>query len=121
MRCGISSVVSDPLDTETIATLLADDCARTILVATKDEPRSAAELSERAAVSEPTVYRRLERLREHDLVVERIEPVTDGKNYKTYQARLNGVDIDLAPEGFTAEIRRREQMADRFTRLVSQM
>lgn len=95
----MSSVVSDPLDTETIATLLADDGARTILVATKEEPRSAAELSERAAVSEPTVYRRLERLREHDLVVERIEPVTDGKNYKTYQARLDGVDIDLPPRG----------------------
>jgi predicted transcriptional regulator len=114
-------VVSDPPDTETIAELLADDCARTILVETKDEACSAAELSDLAGVSEPTVYRRLERLREHDLVVEEIRPVTDGKNYKTYQARLDGVDIDLDPDGFTAEIRRRERMADRFTRLVGEM
>lgn len=111
----------DPPDTETIGELLADDCARTILVETKDEPCSAAQLSERAEVSEPTVYRRLERLREHDLVDEEIEPVTDGKNYKTYRARLDGIDIDLDPDGFTTDIRRREGMADRFTRIVNEM
>lgn len=115
------STVSDPPDTATIADLLADDCARTILIETKDQARSAAELSDRAGVSEPTVYRRLERLREHNLVVEEIRPVPDGKNYRTYRARLDGVEIDLDPDGFTTEIRRREGMADRFTRLVEEM
>jgi len=45
-------------------------CAHDFLEAKK--PRSTAALSEAAGVSEPTVYRRLERLREYDLVAEDI-------------------------------------------------
>lgn len=114
-------MVSDPPDAATLAALLADDCARRILVETKGEPCSAAELSDRTGASEPTVYRRLERLREHDLVAEEIRPVPDGKNYRVYRARLDGVELDLTEDGFIIDVSRRERMADRFTKLVEEM
>ena len=114
-------MASDPPDAATLAALLADDCARAILVETKAEPCSAAQLSDRTGVSEPTVYRRLERLREHDLVAEEIRPVPDGKNYRVYRARLDGVELDLTEDGFTVTLSRRDRMADRFTRLVEEM
>lgn len=113
--------VSDVPDAAELGDLLADDCARRILVETKREACSAAELSDRTGTSEPTVYRRLERLRGHGLVAEEVRPVTDGKNYSVYRARLDGVEIDLDEDGFAVSIARRERMADRFTRIVEEM
>jgi predicted ArsR family transcriptional regulator len=110
--------VSDVRDPEALAELLGDECARTILVEAKREPRSAAELSERAGVSESTVYRRLDRLREYDLVTADIQPVTDGKDYKLYRTRLDGIELDLDESGFEVTVSRRESMTDRFTRFV---
>jgi predicted transcriptional regulator len=110
--------VSDVRDPEALADLLGDECARTILVEAKKEPRSAAELSDCAGVSEPTVYRRLERLREYDLLTEDIQPVTDGKNYKLYRTELDGIELDLSENGFEITISRRERMTDRFTQFV---
>ena len=110
--------LSDVHDPDALADLLGDECARTILVEAKKEPRSAAELSNRAGVSEPTVYRRLERLREYDLVTEDIQPVTDGKNYKLYRTELDGIELDLSEDGFEITVSRRGRMADRFTQFV---
>jgi DNA-binding transcriptional ArsR family regulator len=112
------SAVSDVRDPDALADLLGDDCARTILVEAKKQPRSAAELSDRVGVSEPTVYRRLDRLREYDLVAEEIQPVTDGKNYKVYRTRLDGIELDLGEDGFEITVTRRERMADRFARFI---
>jgi predicted transcriptional regulator len=110
--------VSDVRDPEALADLLGDECARTILVEAKKEPRSAAELSDCAGVSEPTVYRRLERLSEYDLVTEDIQPVTDGKNYKLYRTELDGIELDLNEDGFEITVSRRDRMVDRFTQFV---
>jgi predicted transcriptional regulator len=114
----VADVVSDGTDAAALADLLADDCARHILIETKNDPCSASELSARLDTSEPTIYRRLERLRKHDLVSEEIRPVTDGKNYKVYRARLHRVTLELTDEGFESTVSRRERMADRFTRFV---
>ncbi len=114
----VADVVSDGSDAATLAALLADDCARHILIETRTDPCSASELSTRLDASEPTIYRRLERLREHDLVSEEIKPVTDGKNYKVYQAQLHSLTLELTDEGFETTVARRERMADRFTRFV---
>ena len=111
-------IVSDVRDPEALADLLGDECARTILVEAKREPRSAEELSDFAGVSEPTVYRRLERLREYDLVTEDIQPVTDGKNYRLYRTELDGIELDLSEDGFEVTVSRRDRMVDRFTQFV---
>ncbi|WP_257299050.1 winged helix-turn-helix domain-containing protein [Haloarchaeobius sp. FL176] len=113
--------MADPPDVDTLTDLLADDCARQILVETREEPLPAAALSERTGSSEPTVYRRLERLQAADLVAEEVQVVTDGKNYSVYRAQLDGVELDLTDDGFEVTITRRERMADRFTRLVEEM
>jgi predicted ArsR family transcriptional regulator len=110
--------LSDVDNPTALADLLGDDCARTILVEAKKEPCSAEELSDRAGVSEPTVYRRLERLREYELVTEDVQPVTDGKNYRVYRTQLDGIELDLTEDGFEVTVSRRERMADRFTRFV---
>lgn len=95
--------------------LLDDEYARAILEATSTTPMSAPELAEALDASRPTVYRRIERLRSHDLLEESTELDADGHHRSTYRARLERVVVELADETFSVRVDRREHPADRFT------
>jgi DNA-binding transcriptional ArsR family regulator len=109
----------DELDA--ITELLEDDYARSILRETSEEPLSAEELSDRCDMSPPTVYRRLNRLAEHDLVTVTREVDSSGHHYKMYEARLSRVTIDLESGEFEVTIERTQDAADRFTELVEEL
>lgn len=113
--------VDEDSDVDAIATLLADECSRTILEATAARPLSADELSDRCDVSPPTVYRRLEDLRELDLVSEQTRADAGGHHYKVYTATLDRVVVDLSADGFTLKLSRQERMADRFTQFIEDL
>jgi DNA-binding transcriptional ArsR family regulator len=115
--------VSEDCAIEDVAALLEDETARTILTATSVEPMSATALSERCGVSEPTVYRRLDDLRECHLIEERTEPDLEGGHHeKVYVPRLERVTVTLTEGELALEVDRREEtMADRFTELVEQI
>lgn len=108
-------------DLSAIASLLADDCAQTILIETTTGPLSADELSEICDVSSQTVYRRLETLEEHDLVAEEGQPDAEGHHYTVYTATFDRAVIDLTPDGLELSVSRRNRMADRFTRFVKEV
>jgi DNA-binding transcriptional ArsR family regulator len=118
-----TTTVSEECDLEDVAALLEDETVRTILTATSVEPMSASSLSERCGVSEPTIYRRLEDLRDCELVEERTEPDLDsGHHTKVYAPRLERLTVTLVEGQLDFELERRtETMADRFTDLVEQM
>lgn len=98
--------------------LLADDYARTILVATSREPMSASTLSDRYDMSLPTIYRRVERLQEFDLLTERTEIDTSGGHHRSvYEANLEHLDVDLDDGDLAISVQLREDAVDRFTRL----
>jgi DNA-binding transcriptional ArsR family regulator len=109
--------VSEAADPDEIFELLGDAYVRSILAMTYDRPMSAKELSEACEMSLPTVYRRVEDLTAHDLLVERTRIVADGHHYTTYEANLDGLDVDLTADGFALEVTRREAPSDRFTRV----
>ena len=111
----------DDHDVAAITALLADGCARTILLETMTEPLSAETLSERCDVSPQTVYRRLDELEEHDFVTEQTRVDTGGHHYKVYAATLDRVRVDLTTDGFEMQITRRERMADQFTQFIEDM
>lgn len=115
--------MSEECDIEDVAALLEDETARTILTATSVEPMSATNLSERCGVSEPTIYRRLDDLRECDLIEERTRPdPTGGHHHQVYAPRLERVTVTLVDGDLRLELDRREEtMADRFTELVEQI
>lgn len=111
----------DP-DVETVAGLLEDRTVRAILTETSQEPMSATALKNRCEASGPTIYRRLERLREADLVIEGTRPDPDGGHHRTvYEPNLERVTVELTDGTLSVQIDRREGMADRFTRLVEEM
>jgi predicted transcriptional regulator len=116
MTCGGAT------DDEELFDLLDDQYARRILVAARDGPRSADALSDACDASPSTIYRRIERLRERDLIAgeQRIDP--DGHHYEVYSARLDRVTIDLTEDGFEVTVERYESdPADRFTNLYEEL
>lgn len=111
----------DP-DIETVAGLLEDRAVRQILTQTSVEPMSARRLKEHCDASGPTIYRRLERLREADFIVEQTRPDPDGGHHRqVYAPNLDRITVDLEEGTLSMRIERRETMADRFTRLVEEM
>lgn len=75
--------------------LLSDEYAREILAAASIEPMSAKDLSERCNASLPTVYRRIERLQEHDLIEEHIQIDESGTHREIYSSRLSTFSLEL--------------------------
>jgi DNA-binding transcriptional ArsR family regulator len=104
-----------------VAALLDDATVRCILLATRKEPMSAEQLGERCDVSPTTVYRRLDDLRDADLVEERTELDEDGHHFSVYAATLDRIVLDVTDDGFALSVERRETMSDRFTRFVEGM
>jgi DNA-binding transcriptional ArsR family regulator len=104
---------------EAVAGLLEDETARRILTRTSREPMSASELERHCDASGPTIYRRLERLRERELIEEHTRPDPDGGHHKqVYEPNLRRVTVELVDGELRVEIDRREDMSDRFTRLI---
>ena len=114
-------VVSRTPSVGAVAAVLDDETARQILLETREQPMSADTLSDRCGVSPSTVYRRIEDLREHDLLDEQTRPDEDGHHYKVYTATLDRIVIEATDDGFEVEVTRQESMAGRFTRLLEEM
>jgi len=113
--------MTDDEDAELLS-LLDDEYARAILIETSKEPMSADTLTERCDASPPTVYRRIDRLDEHDLVEAEQELDPDGHHYKTYRARLERVSVELSDGEMDVRVDRSdENAADRFTRLYEEL
>ncbi|MFC6824563.1 helix-turn-helix domain-containing protein [Halopelagius fulvigenes] len=101
-----------------LAALLEDEYAHAILIRTSTREMSAPELSDACDASVSTIYRRIERLQEYDLLSERLQLDKDGHHYKTYRARLDRIEIELNDGEFSVDVTyRAEDPADRFTGL----
>lgn len=109
----ISTVDSD--DGEVVS-LLDDEYARMVLVLTYEEALAADALVDRLDAAPSTIYDRLSRLADHDLVTEQQQIDLNGYHRKTYQARLDQVTVSLSGEGFEIRIDREPtDPADRLT------
>jgi DNA-binding transcriptional ArsR family regulator len=109
-------------DGDEVLSLLDDEYARAILIETSREPMSADALTERCDASPPTIYRRIDRLDEHDLVEAEQELDPDGHHYKTYRARMERVSVELDDGQLVVDVQRADETAaDRFTRLYEEL
>lgn len=106
------------MDEDEVLSLLDDEYARTILVELTKEPMSVSELCTTCEISDPTAYRRLNRLQEVDLVTEQQELDPDGHHYKCYVATVEDVTVTFADGGCEVTVTRSSSdPADRFTDL----
>ena len=107
--------IEDVLDT------IGDQHARRVLSAISREARSAKELAEECELSLPTIYRRLELLQDHDLVVERTAVAEDGNHYNVYECNFDSTVIRLEDDEYDVRIYRKENLPDRFTQLWDEL
>jgi len=108
------------MDEETddeILALLEDEYARTILATLTTEPMSVSELCATCDMSDPTAYRRLDRLQSVDLVRERQELDTDGHHYKSYVSTVGEVTVTFDDGTYDVAVARSTDPSDRFTDL----
>ncbi|MFC7098461.1 winged helix-turn-helix domain-containing protein [Halobaculum marinum] len=104
--------------------VLDDPHARAILAETARSARSVDTLAERIDGSRSTLYRRVQRLVDLDLLAESQEIDPDGHHFSTYRARLDRVTVDLDDDGFTVAVERapvEDDAVDRLNRLFERL
>jgi len=87
--------VSEDADLADVVTLLDDEHVRSILVATSAEPLSAKELGERCDLSVSSIYRRVDELREFDLLEELTRPRRDGHHETVYVSAFDRFELAI--------------------------
>ena len=108
---GGESPIEEVLDT------IGDRRARHILASIAQQPQSAKELAETLDLSLPTVYRRVEELEEHDLVVGRTEIADDGNHYRIFECSFESTVISLDDGEYEVQVFREGNVPDRFATL----
>ncbi len=93
------------VDSSIVLELLGDEHTRDVLHAVAERPRNASEIADRAGISKPTAYRRLNRLEDEGLVTSRLVIDPDGYHHKRYRTafeeatlRFDGDDLGLEIE-----------------------
>lgn len=89
---------------ETLLGIFSDEYARELLDAMRNESKSARTLAEDCGMSRPTVYRRLNRLREAGLITEQIAVGDDGHHRRRFSVAVETVGISLGDTGFDADV-----------------
>lgn len=89
---------TDPTTAPTLDAL-GDECARLILVAASERPRTAKELTARTDSSSATVYRRINGLIESDLLAECVRFEENGSHVTAYEATVDRLDVEIDAGG----------------------
>ena len=103
--------IEDILDT------IGDKHARRVLISLGQEEMSAKELRDETELSLPTIYRRIELLKEHDLVAEKTVVADDGNHYRVFECNFESTLIRLSDDEFDVRIYRTENLPSRFDNL----
>lgn len=113
------TVVSPDDSADEVLELLGEERVRQILAATSREALSAKELSDECDVALSTIYRRVEDMVAHDLLVERTQIESDGSHHSVYVANVDHLDIDVDDGAIDVRIHVKEDAAQRFSRIWS--
>lgn len=103
--------IEDILDT------MGDQHARRVLIALSQNEKSAKDLRDETGLSLPTIYRRIEMLKEHDLVGEKTIVAEDGNHYRVFECNFDSTLIRLSDDEFDIRIYRTENLPSRFDNL----
>lgn len=89
-----------------ILSLLDDSYTREILACLRDGPKPARSIVARCDCSRPTVYRRLSRLEETDMVSSSIRYDSDGHHRKRFHLSVDSITVELGTDGIGVDMHR---------------
>lgn len=84
--------------------LLDADHTQTILAETRAAPRSARALADTCGASRATIYRRLNRLEDAELLESDMRYDDDGHHRTVYEATLESVTVDVTDDGYALSV-----------------
>lgn len=113
--------MSKEWDPDTVFDILGCEIAREILALASLRPLSASQLADRCGVSEPTIYRRINALEEHDMLAEQTEIADDGHHYKQFRTTLQEARFHVEDGTYDIDIRINRDYSDRFVDLWSDL
>ncbi|WP_257297891.1 helix-turn-helix domain-containing protein [Haloarchaeobius sp. FL176] len=113
--------MDDERPIEEILDTIGDETAREVLAAVSEEPRSAKEVAEFCDLSLPTVYRRIEMLKEHELISSETLVARDGNHYDAFKSNFDATVIRLKEDEYDIRIYRKENLPDRFSSLWDEL
>ncbi|MFB6130656.1 MAG: helix-turn-helix domain-containing protein [Salinigranum sp.] len=109
--------MEDKEEVEEILDTIGDPQARQILALLSQKPLSAKEIGEVLEFSLPTVYRRLDLLRDHELVRAETLVGENGNHYKVFQCNFDSTVISLEDAEYSIRVYREDSLPDRFASL----
>lgn len=77
---------------------------QSILRAIDSEPLSAKELADHCDVSGPTMYRKVNTMKEYDLLNEGTEIDRNGNHYTVYESNVDAIQIAIDPSETAIDI-----------------
>jgi DNA-binding HxlR family transcriptional regulator len=93
-----------PADARELLDLLDDPFTQRVVCALRDGPKAATEVVESCDASRATVYRRLRRLADHDLVAVETECHPDGHHRNRYRLTLDSLTVEIGEDGLYAAV-----------------
>lgn len=110
---------SDATTLSELLSVLDDEHSRTILAATSDSPLSATELSDRCELSPSSIYRRVDRLEQADLLHEQTRLRRVGHHETVYRASLARFELSVRDGSIDWDVEREDDddATDQLTRL----
>ena len=87
-----------------ILRLISDQCTREIINVISSEPRSAVQISKELNTEISTIYRRLHKLEEYDLLQTTFQITPDGKKSFYYKSKLNSVNASYQEGKFNVSL-----------------
>lgn len=84
--------------------VIGNETSRQILAALNVERQSVKELATHCNLSEATVYRRLNRLEEHDFVDKKTVVTSDGTHYHLYECQFLSAIVQLRGTDFEVDV-----------------
>ena len=109
--------MENPEEVEEILDTIGDPQARQILALLSQRSLSAKEIGEILDFSLPTVYRRIDLLRDHDLVRGQTLVGENGNHYKQFECNFDSTIISLEDAEYTIRVYRDDGLPDRFASL----
>jgi uncharacterized protein YdhG (YjbR/CyaY superfamily) len=101
--------------------IFGDSIARATLVIANDRPVAVKELAEELDVSNPTIYRRIGPLVDANLLKEHHRAGPNDTQHKEYETMLNEAVFSVEDDGYTVDIRVRQDITDDFDSIWSDL
>lgn len=102
---------------EDVFALLANEYAREILAYANTKPMSVRELADACDAHHSTIYRRIEQLKDHNLLAEQLKVDTDGHHYTMYTTTLQSLTVSLDEDGYQIQLQIKEDPVDRIAQM----